>query len=54
MIFLGMQRKPKTAQELENDPIKKMIETARYRKDLQEDHMNVFENSKQEIKDEIN
>jgi len=28
MIFLGMQRKPKTAEELENDPIAKMIATA--------------------------
>jgi len=28
MIFLGMQRKPKTTEELENDPIAKMIATA--------------------------
>jgi hypothetical protein len=34
MIFLGMQRKPKTLEDLENDPIKKMLETALHRKQL--------------------
>jgi len=27
MIFLGMARKPKTKEEEENDPVKKMMET---------------------------
>jgi hypothetical protein len=47
MIFLGMQRKPKTAAELaQDDPIRQMEETALHRKQLQEDHMIVFDNAK--------
>jgi hypothetical protein len=53
MIFLGMQRKPKTAAELADDPIKKMLETAEHRKQLQEDHMIVFDNAKLELEDNI-
>jgi len=47
MIFLGMQRKPKTAAELAlDDPIASMAETNEHRKQLQEDHMIVFDNAK--------
>jgi len=54
MIFLGMQRKPKTAAELAlDDPIKEMLETKENRKMGQEDHMIVFDNAKQELEDNI-
>lgn len=54
MIFLGMQRKPKTAAELAlDDPIASMAETNEHRKQLQEDHMIVFDNAKQELEDAI-
>ena len=54
MIFLGMQRKPKTTAELAlDDPIKEMKDTQQHRKELQEDHMIVFDNAKQELEDHI-
>jgi hypothetical protein len=34
MIFLGMQRKPKSIEEQASDPIKKMLEIAEHRKQL--------------------
>ena len=53
MIFLGMVRKPKTQEEIADDPLKKAEETRRQRKEIQEDHMNYFEKAKLELKDEI-
>lgn len=54
MIFLGMQRKPKTEAELkEDDPIREMNEQKIHRKQMQEDHMIVFDNAKQELEDAI-
>mmetsp|Transcript_7758 Transcript_7758/g.9342 ORF Transcript_7758/g.9342 Transcript_7758/m.9342 type:complete len:148 (-) Transcript_7758:1892-2335(-) len=42
MIFLGMQRKPKTEEEKKNDPIKAAEETQDYRKKIQSDHWETF------------
>lgn len=42
MIFLGMQRKPKTEEEKKNDPIKGSQETQAFRKDIQMDHWDTF------------
>lgn len=42
MIFLGMQRKPKTEEEKKNDPIKGSSETQAFRKDIQMDHWDTF------------
>ena len=53
MIFLGMVRRPKTAQERLEDPILKAEETRKIRKEIQEDHMNYFEKAKVELKEEI-
>jgi hypothetical protein len=54
MVFLGMQRKPKTTAELAlDDPIKQMELTKENRKMMQEDHMIVFDNAKQELEDNI-
>lgn len=47
MIFLGMQRKPKTATELAlDDPIAEMEKTKQIRKQMQEDNMIVFDAAK--------
>ena len=49
-----MQRKPKTEAELkEDDPIREMNEQKEFRKQMQEDHMIVFDNAKQELEDAI-
>lgn len=49
-----MQRKPKTTAELAlDDPIKQMELTKENRKMMQEDHMIVFDNAKQELEDNI-
>jgi hypothetical protein len=53
MIFLGMIRRPKTAAEIANDPIKQMEATIEHRKQLQEDHMITFDNAKVELEDNI-
>jgi hypothetical protein len=54
MVFLGMQRKPKTEKELENDnPVQEMKDTNEHRKQLQEDHMITFDFAKQELEDDI-
>ena len=42
MIFLGMQRKPKTEEEKKNDPIKEAASTQVHRKNVQQDHWNDF------------
>ena len=46
MIFLGMVRKPKTEEEIKEDVLKKVAETRRQRKEIQEDHMNNFDKAK--------
>lgn len=51
MVFLGMVRKPKDPKE--EDPISQMLQTKSHRKQLQEDHMIVFDNAKQELMDYI-
>ena len=43
MIFLGMKRKPKTQDEINNDPIKKAEKTRDARKNSQESHWEEFE-----------
>ena len=54
MIFLGMQRKPKTAAELAlDDPIADMEKTKQIRKQMQEDNMIVFDAAKQDLADAI-
>lgn len=51
MVFLGMVRKPKDPKE--ENPISQMLMTKAHRKQLQEDHMIVFDNAKQELMDYI-
>ena len=46
MVFLGMQRKPKTEEELKNGPVEIMERTAVIRKQKQEDNMIVFDRAK--------
>jgi len=53
MIFLGMQRKPKTEEEKKNDPIKAAGDTQAYRKDIQQDHWNTFQEKKKDLQEEI-
>lgn len=53
MIFLGMQRKPKTTEELKNDPIEKSSGTEGERKDIQKDHWNIFGEKKKDLIEEI-
>lgn len=53
MIFLGMVRRPKTADELANCPMKRDRETRRQRKEIQEENMNYFLKAKEELKEEI-
>lgn len=53
MIFLGMQRKPKTDEELKHGPIQMAEGTAENRKQKQEDNMLVFDKAKQDLGDEI-
>ncbi len=53
MIFLGMQRKPKTEEEKKNDPIKAAAETQALRKDIQQDHWVTFQEKKKDLIEEI-
>jgi len=53
MVFLGMARKPKTKEELKNDPIERMKKTQEDRKLKQQQFWNAFEDAKVELKDEI-
>jgi len=53
MIFLGMQRKPKTEEEKKNDPIKEAEKTQNTRKMIQTDHWNLFQEKKKELITEI-
>lgn len=54
MVFLGMARKPKTKEDLKNDPIEKMKRTQDERKLVQKNFMDEFETEKEELKVEIN
>ena len=53
MVFLGMARKPKTKEEMKNDPIEKMKKTQEDRKMKQKNFHEEFDNAKEELKDEI-
>ena len=53
MIFLGMQRKPKTEEEKKNDPIKTAETVRDLRKDIQEDHWVTFQEKKKDLIEEI-
>lgn len=53
MVFLGMARKPKTKQEMANDPIERMKATQADRKMKQQQFWNAFEEAKKELKVEI-
>ena len=53
MEFLGMQRKTKTAEELLNDPIKKMDQMKLERKKIQDGNQKAYNHAKNLIKDEI-
>ena len=49
MIFLGMQRKPKTEEEKKHDPIKEAAETQDNRKKIQMDHWEIFQEKKKDL-----
>lgn len=52
MYFLGMQRRPKTAKELERDnPIAEMMKEREHRKHIQENNLIEFDNAKQDLED---
>ena len=53
MIFLGMQRKPKTEDEKKADPVDAATETRGFRKDIQSDHWDTFVEKKKELTEEI-
>ena len=53
MIFLGMQRAPKTDDEKKNDPIKQADQTQEKRKNIQGDHWEQFDMKKKELIEEI-
>ncbi len=53
MIFLGMARKPKTKEEMKNDPIVKMLETEEARKGVRDQFMDDFDVGKEDLKIEI-
>lgn len=53
MIFLGMQRKPKSEKEKEQDPIKKADKTEHLRKGNQLDHWMEFTEKKKDLIKEI-
>ena len=53
MIFLGMERKPKTEDEKKNDPLDEANKQEFLRKNIQTDHMATFEEKKKDLKNEI-
>lgn len=53
MIFLGMKRKPKTAEEIKNDPVKKAEAIRIERKAIQESHWETFVKEKEEMQENI-
>lgn len=48
MVFLGMARKPKTKEEMKNDPIERMKRTEAERKLVQKNFMDEFEQAKED------
>jgi hypothetical protein len=53
MEFLGMMRKKKTPEEERNDPIKKMEETRKERKLVQENNYKRYQDAKVQLREEI-
>lgn len=53
MVFLGMARKPKTKEEMKNDPIERMKKTQEDRKLKQQQFWNTFDDAKEDLKREI-
>ena len=53
MEFLGMMRKKKTPEEERNDPIKKMEETRKERKLVQENNWKRYQDAKVLLREEI-
>lgn len=53
MYFLGMQRRPKTAAEQRNDPIKRMERIRLERKSVQIGNWKLYQTEKERLKDEI-
>jgi hypothetical protein len=53
MVFLGMARKPKTKDDLRNDPVERMKKTMDDRKMKQGQFWNSFEDAKKDLKNEI-
>lgn len=53
MVFLGMARKPKTKDDIANDPIERMKQTLVDRKMKQGQFWNSFEDAKKDLKAEI-
>lgn len=54
MIFLGMERKPKTEEEKKNDPIKQAESTQQNRKHIQVSHWDDYQEKKKDMVGEIN
>ena len=53
MVFLGMARKPKTAEDMKNDPIEKMKSTQDERKLVQKNFMDEYVQAKVDLQEEI-
>lgn len=53
MEFLGMCRKKKTPEEMLRDPSRKMLETAKERKEVRQSHLNQYNDAKEVIMEEI-
>ena len=53
MIFLGMARKPKTEEEIKNDPLKVMEKTRQERIIVRKNFEQQFKMEKENLKDEI-
>jgi hypothetical protein len=53
MEFLGMMRKKKTPEEERNDPVKKMEETRKERKLVQENNYKRYQDAKVQLREEI-
>lgn len=50
---MGMARKPKTQEEMKNDPLVKMVKTEEERKMKRKNFMEEFDSAKDELKMEI-
>jgi hypothetical protein len=53
MVFLGMARKPKSKEELKNDPVERSKRTEDERKLVQKNFMDEFDQAKEDLKEEI-